>query len=66
MSEKLCVFCIHFGFSNDMYGDYAEGASGECAKGHYRAYSANVYDEESLRKIIVVAQSCNDYEQVKT
>ena len=65
MSEKLCVFCEHFVFENDICGEYAEGASAHCSKQHFLSYSSIVFDEGDLRKIIIRAEKCNDYSQVK-
>ena len=68
--EKLCVFCTHAEFNDSgCWGDYPDPAKLECHKGHfegrYHEVGLPVYDMEDFRKIIVQAESCPDYNEVK-
>lgn len=66
MSEKNCMFCTHLSYEAAGHGEYADPAGLECKKGHFKAYHTFVYDEDDFRRIIVKAQTCPDYNQVKS
>lgn len=61
MNEKLCVFCKHFGWSDDYgyYGDYEGGPF--CQQRHYQV--TRIMDEDDLRSLILKAETCADYER---
>lgn len=70
--EKLCIFCVHGGFTDGGYGEYADPAAFECGKGllpkteHGHGGSERfVFDIQDWRDIIVTAQTCPSYKQVK-
>ena len=68
MSEKLCVFCVHFaweaerqwGMGSTLTGPMTEAGNAMCRKGRY---TDNPFrqDEDDWRKIIVRGQDCSDY-----
>lgn len=81
MSEKLCIFCTKFhwakesmwGMGSTMTGPMMEGGDITCDDGHLKApsgipgwnYDPVPQDEDDWRRIIVQAQNCPDYDQVK-
>jgi hypothetical protein len=73
MSEKLCIFCIHFvwekesmwGMGGTMTGPMMEGGSATCAKKHQWECGGFPEDEKDFRRIILKAKTCPDYEQVQ-
>lgn len=65
MSEKLCVFCKHFGYDGGSYGWYAgetELGGVSCAKEHYRSLK-RPDNEDDFRRIILRGEGCPDYER---
>jgi hypothetical protein len=70
VSEKLCVYCVHMFIedSRGCGGTYT-GPWGEkgpsCKKGHFDEYTSDVDDMNEYRTLILKAQTCPDYEQVK-
>lgn len=72
MSEKLCIFCVHFRWSKEELwmmgstgtGPMMEGGDASCDKGHGKDWT-QPYDEGDFRRIIIHAQTCPDYEQVE-
>jgi len=64
--EKLCVFCTNFSLSTG-YDDTFDSSSGsmECAKNHFHYGGWDSGDENSIRDIIFLARTCEDYIQVK-
>jgi len=74
--EKLCMFCVHFrwqkeemwGMGSTLTGPMMEGGDALCDEGHFKGKDIPHYprDEEDFRKIIVVAQTCPDYQQVSS
>lgn len=73
MSERLCIFCVHGGFTEAGGGDYPDPSTFDCAlgllpvvDGHWDGgRSRIVYSIEGWREIIVAAKDCPSYEQVK-
>lgn len=71
MSEKLCVFCRNWSFDGGSpgYSEMTPGtdASMGCNKGHYgrNFHLQDLSGEAGFRTIILKAQTCKDYEQVK-
>ena len=77
MSEKLCVFCKHLDWDNGGGNeDYPDPASLTCNKGHKftepdafmtinDGSTTYMFDLDDFRRVIVLAQSCPDYDQVK-
>jgi hypothetical protein len=69
MSEKLCVFCKHFRFENDVGGEYPDGASLICEKMRFRGegWSGPIqcYDEGDMRRAFQFAETCPDYQRPK-
>jgi len=71
MSEKLCVFCTNMeicddrGFGSTETGPY--GSKGpSCKKGHFNHYSTECIDDmDEYRELIIKAETCSDYDQVK-
>lgn len=67
MTERLCMFCVHYQWSEPHY--YSENTSDDgimtCSKNHYEATWHDGRTLEDLRKAITFAKQCPDYEQVK-
>ena len=70
MNEKLCIFCRHFCFDDiGTEPDYSEytGGSGyggmSCAQKHYS--EERPYDTDDFRNILLTADKCKDYDEVK-
>ena len=71
--EKLCIFCQHFSWSKESMwgmgstqtGPMFEGGSAACGKGHSDNSWLYPEDEKEYRTIILHAEKCKDYEQVK-
>ncbi|HMJ28590.1 MAG TPA: hypothetical protein VK512_07705 [Xanthobacteraceae bacterium] len=69
MSEKLCVFCKNFDWGKLEYtyystltgGDMSGGAT--CRKKHF--FEVNPESDDAFRKLILIAQNCTDYDEVK-
>lgn len=72
MSEKLCLFCVNFnwsaeemwGMGSTMTGPMFEGGDAACKKGHGSKWG-RPHDESDFREIVLTAEKCQDYEQVK-
>lgn len=59
--EKLCIFCEHFGWESISEDDYwGKDGGAFCRKSHFK--DERPRDEEDLRKVLVNAESCPDYE----
>jgi hypothetical protein len=67
--EKLCVFCKHWDFygGSQGYSEMTPGsdASMSCSKGHWERWCLHDTGESDFRRIILTAQTCPDYTQVK-
>ena len=67
------MFCTHLSYEEAGHGDYADPASLECDLGHFPDWRADgkkvqsnfVYDVEDFRRLIIQAETCPDYDQVK-
>ena len=70
--EKLCLFCIHFrwmkeemwGMGSTLTGPMFHRGETICKKGHGKEWD-EPENEKEYRQIILTAETCNDYEQVK-
>lgn len=70
---KLCLFCNHFNWSaREMWGmgstatgPMFDGGSANCGKGHSDETWLYPDDEVEYRKIVIHAETCPDYDQVK-
>lgn len=69
MSEKLCVFCRHFRFSqgikrggSEYTGEWVEGDGCSCELKHLPE-DGMPYGENELRNILLTAETCPDYER---
>ena len=73
MTERICMFCTHLSYEKASYGDYSDPAALECCMGHFpsgredgkNVQSRAVYDVEDFRRLIIQAETCPDYDQVK-
>jgi hypothetical protein len=72
MSERICMFCKHLEYEDGGYGEYADPASLSCAKGHFASRKGDhfgnqrfVHDVADFRSIIIKAQDCKDYTEVR-
>lgn len=72
MSEKLCIFCKHFRWSEEscwghgstMTGPMMEGGDATCEAGQYKGeWDDRPSNEEDFRKIILRGQNCPHYER---
>ena len=64
MSEKLCVFCNHINFGQtQMYESGGGDSTVECERGYF-GYS-RILSIDDFRTLILQAQTCPDYDQVK-
>ena len=67
MSERLCVFCVHFQWKNETQwgmgstqtGPMLTGGYAKCKKGLLRDHKME--DESDWRKVIVTARTCPAY-----
>lgn len=68
--EKLCVFCKHWNFygGSQGYSEMTPGsdASMSCRKNHWDRDVLWDIGEDGFRKTILMAQTCQDYKQVKS
>jgi hypothetical protein len=72
--EKLCIFCVHFnwteesmwGMGSTLTGPMMEGGDATCAAGQFSGgWSNRPRDESDWRKIILRGEQCQKYEPVK-
>lgn len=68
MSEKLCMFCKHVEYERPWNSDSDSGTSFSgggfsCNKKHF--YEGGSYSLEDFREVMLKAEKCPDYEQVK-
>lgn len=68
MSEKLCLFCAHVDYERPWNHDSDSGTSFsgggfDCGKGHFQ--EASGYSLKDFRGLMLTAEKCPDYEQVK-
>lgn len=69
MIEKLCVFCEHSYFDDSgSYEDYVDPTTFACRVGHFDKMVGGapaVREIEDFRRVIVRAEDCPDYQQVR-
>lgn len=70
MSEKLCVFCKHFRFSqghhhggSEYTGEWVTSDGCRCEMKHLPYDEGMPADEDELRKTLLTAETCPDYER---
>jgi hypothetical protein len=67
--EKLCLFCVYFDYEAIGYTYYSTLTGGQenggmsCRKNHYS--DSRPDDAKTFREIILTAENCDDYHQVK-
>ena len=61
MTEKLCVFCQNCELDIDGYESSGYYGVVNCGKGHW--YGS--YNAIPSREILLMAENCKDYKQVK-
>lgn len=66
MSEKLCMFCKHLEFDQtDQYESGGGISCMSCDKGHFYQEVLSGHVDADFRKLILRAETCPDYREVK-
>lgn len=66
MSEKLCMFCKHLEFDQtDQYESGGGISCMSCDKGHFYQEVLYGHVDADFRKLILRAETCPDYREVK-